>query len=125
MSIIKLPLLFAGSLGERRLFTLFDSGAHLSCIHPDFVHGLEIATELGVPRKLITAGEGHFIEVTHRVALDFWINDVLVSDEFLLVSDLTEEVVIGAYTMQKWRMRLDFELDVVHINTKVMDLKLM
>lgn len=125
MSVIKLPLLFTGSLGEKRLYTLFDSGANLSCIHPDFVEGLECPNPLSETRKIITASAGQFIEVTHRVTVDFWINDVFVSDEFLIVPGLTEEAVVGAVTMQKWRMRLDFELDVVHINPKVMDLKLM
>ncbi len=41
MSVLKLPLLFAGSKGEKHIYTLFDSGANLSCIHPDFVKNLE------------------------------------------------------------------------------------
>ncbi len=39
MSVIKLPLLFAGSKGEKHLYTLFDSGANLSCINPDYSRG--------------------------------------------------------------------------------------
>ena len=35
MSIIKHPLLYVGSKGEKYLYTLFDSGANLSCINPE------------------------------------------------------------------------------------------
>ncbi len=41
MSIIKHPLLFVGSKGEKTVYTLFDSGSHLSCIHPDLLKDLE------------------------------------------------------------------------------------
>ena len=61
MSVIKLPLLFAGSKGERTVYTLFDSGTNLSCIHPDFVKDLEEKVPLARTRKIATASEGHFI----------------------------------------------------------------
>jgi hypothetical protein len=58
--------------------------------------------------------------------LIFYLNDVLLSDEFLLVSGLSEEAIIGAATMQKWRIKLDFEHDTVLVDPKVaqMELKL-
>ena len=42
MSIIQIPILYAGSKGDKHLSTLFDSGAHLSCINPKFIEELEI-----------------------------------------------------------------------------------
>ena len=51
--------------------------------------------------------------------LDFEINDLKLSDEFMVVPDLSEETVIGATTMQKWRMKLDFDHDAVIIDPKV------
>ena len=124
MSIIKLPLLFAGNKGEKHLYTLFDSGANLSCIHPDFVQGIAEKQSLGRIRKLPTASEGHFIEVKDAVRLDFYINDVLLSDEFLVVPGLSEEAIIGAATMQKWRIKLNFEHDTVEVDPKVAKLQL-
>jgi hypothetical protein len=107
MSIIKHPLLFAGSLGEKHLYTLYDSGANLSCINPEYLADLETPTHLGRIRMMGTAAEGHYIEVTHRVSLDFYMDDVLLSDEFLVIPGLSEEAIIGAATMQKWRIKLD------------------
>ena len=124
MSIIKLPLLFAGSLGEKHIYTLYDSGANLSCIHPDQVEGLEIPTHLGRTRSVSTAAQGHHIEVTHRVSLDFYMDDVLLSDEFLIIPGLSEDAIIGAATMQKWRIKLDFEHDTAVVDPKVAKMQL-
>ena len=124
MSLIKLPLLFAGSQGERNLYTLFDSGANLSCISPDGVDGLETPVKLGRTRLIGTASEGHFIEVKDAVRLDFYIEDVLLSDEFLIVPGLSEEAIIGAATLQKWRIKLNFEHDTVEVDPKVAKMQL-
>lgn len=124
MSVIILPILYTGSLGETRMMTLFDSGANLSCINPDFLANIEIPVKLGHKRRVYTASEDHYIEVHERVSLDFYLEDVLLSDEFLLVPGLGEEAIIGAATMQKWRIKLDFENDKVHVDPKMARLQL-
>jgi hypothetical protein len=124
MSVIKLPLLFVGSKGESRLYSLFDSGANLSCINPDYLNQLEVPVKLGRKRNVYTAAEGHYIEIESAVRLDFYLEDVLLSDEFLVVPGLSEEAVIGAATMQKWRIKLDFEFDTVHVDPRVAKLQL-
>ncbi len=124
MSIIKVPILFVGSLGEKRLYTLYDSGANLSCISPDYLADLEKPTQLGVIRQIGTAAVGHYIEVTQAVRLDFYMDDVLLSDEFLVIPGLSEEAIIGAATMQKWRIKLDFEHDIAIVDPKVAKMQL-
>lgn len=124
MSIIKEPLLFIGSKGEKRLYSLFDSGVNLSCIHPEYASEIETLVALGRVRKIATAAEGHFIEVKFAVRLDFYIGDVLLSDEFLVVPSLSEEAIIGAATMQKWRIKLDFEHDKAIVDPKVAKMQL-
>ena len=124
MSVIKLPLLYVGSKGEKNLYTLFDSGANLSCANPDFIKDVETTISLGRVRKIATASENHFIEITQVIRLDFYIHDILLSDEFLLVPGLSEEAIIGAATLQKWRIKLDFEHDTVIVDPKVAKLQL-
>ena len=124
MSIIKQPLLYAGSLGEKHIYTLYDSGENLSCIHPDNIEGLEVPTNLGRTRKISTAAAGHFIEVTQAVRLDFYMGDTLLSDEFLVIPGLSEDAIIGAATMQKWRIKLDFEHDIAIVDPKVAKMQL-
>ena len=124
MSIIKHPLLYVGSKGEKTLYTLFDSGENLSCIHPDQAPELATLEHLGRVRRLATADEGHFIEIEHVIRVDFYINDILLSDEFLVVPGLSEEAVIGAATMQKWRIKLDFEHDRLIVDPRVSKMQL-
>jgi predicted aspartyl protease len=124
MSIIKLPLRFEGSKGEKILYSLFDSGANLSCINEEFAMLIANPEAFLHPRRLATASEHHFIEITHRISVDFYINDIHLSDEFLVVPHLSEEIVIGAATLQKWRIKLDFEHDTVYVDPKVAKLQL-
>lgn len=124
MSVIKLPLQFVGEQGEKTLYALFDSGANLSCINPNMVDGLSSPIRMGRPRRISTAAEGHYIEVNEWVLLEFYINDVLLSDEFLLIPGLSEEAIIGAATFQKWRIRLNFETDKVEVDPKVARMQL-
>jgi hypothetical protein len=124
MSVIRIPIHYTGSAGEKQLLTLFDSGANLSCIDRDTIESLALAVPLGVKRELATTTKAHYIEVHERVHLNFYIEDTLLSDEFLLIPNLSEEVIIGAATMQKWRIKLDFETDSVHVNADAARLQL-
>jgi hypothetical protein len=124
MSVLKLPLLYVGSKGEKHLYTLFDSGANLSCINPEFVEGLANLESLGRTRLVSTASEGHYIEIKDVIRVDFYLHDVLLSDEFLVVPGLSEEAIIGAATMQKWRIKLNFEEDTVEVDPKVAKMQL-
>jgi hypothetical protein len=93
-------------------------------MNPDFVDNLEVPVNLGRPRRVYTASENHYIEIKQVVRLDFYLQDVLLSDEFLIVPGLSEEAIIGAATMQKWRIKLDFEHDTVFVDPKVSRLQL-
>ena len=46
-------------------------------------------------------------------------NDVELSDEFYIKEELFEEAVIGASTMQKWKMKLDFENEKVEADPRI------
>jgi predicted aspartyl protease len=119
MSIIKLPLHFEGSLGEKNLYTLFDSGATFSCISPESAEGLGNPEKLFRPMEVATAAVGHFLRITERISVDFYIDDIRLSDEFYLIPGLSEEAILGVNTFQKWRMKLDFEHDTVIVDPKV------
>lgn len=124
MSVIKLPLRFEGSKTDKILYTLFDSGASLSCISDDFAAQLTELIAFRKPKRVNTAAEGHYMEIKHKITVDFYIDDVNLSDEFLVVPGLSEEAIIGAATMQKWRIKLDFENDRVIVDPKVAKLQL-
>ncbi len=117
--IIRIPLRFEGSKGEKNLYALFDSGATYSCISEESVADLEELITLHRPLRLATASTATFMEITQRTTLDFYHDEVRLSDEFLVVPGLSEEVIIGAATMQKWRLKLDFEHDNVIVDPQV------
>lgn len=119
MGIIKLPILFEGSKGEKVLYALFDSGATFSCIHPDFVGEIEQTNTLRHPLEVSTASQGHYIKIEEALRADFYFQEVRMSDEFMVVPNLSEEAIIGVTTMQKWRIKLDFEHDTVIVDPKI------
>ncbi len=116
--ILRIPLRFEGSKGEKNLYALFDSGATYSCISEESVEELEELIRLHTPLRLATASEATFMEIRYTTRLDFYHEDVRLSDEFLVVPGLSEEVIIGAATMQKWRLKLDFENDRVIVDPR-------
>lgn len=117
--IIRLPLRFEGSKGEKHLYALFDSGATYSCISEELIDELENPSTLLRPMRLATASENTFMEISKCSRLDFYHEDIRLSDEFLVVPGLSEQVIIGAHTMQKWRLKLDFENDTVIVDPRV------
>lgn len=60
----------------------------------------------------------HYIKIENTLRTDFYFNDICLSDEFMVVPDLGEDANIGANTMQKWRIKSDFENDTVIIDPK-------
>ena len=117
--IIRIPMRFEGSKGEKTLHALFNSGASHSCISKRSLKDLEEPVELRSPLILATAIVATFMEITHSTTLDFYHEEARLADEFLVVPGLSEEVIIGAATMQKWRLKLDFEHDKVIVDPAV------
>ena len=125
MAVIIRKILLKGSKGEIEKEALFDSGSTYSCIHPDIAERLGIVEPLPKPRQFLTAKEGEIVEATGRVTLDFYIDDYLLSDEFMVVENLSNGVIIGAKTLQAWRIKLDFEHDQVIVDPRAKKLYLL
>ncbi|MFH1004104.1 MAG: retropepsin-like aspartic protease [Bacteroidota bacterium] len=118
MSIISQAVKFVGSKGEAKVETLFDSGASYSFINKTVANKLGNLEKLPEPLSFETASKEQYIKIKERVILDFYINDIRFSDEFLISENLSEDVIIGIATMQKWRMKLDFDNDKVIVDKK-------
>lgn len=121
--ILRKEIEILGSKGTRKVVALFDSGATYSIISENIAREIEIFTPLPQPKKLKIA-DGNYIRITHAVRIDFKINGIDLSDEFLVFEKLPEDVIIGASTMQKWRIKLDFENEDVIVNPDVAKLVL-
>lgn len=74
--------------------------------------------------KLPLRFEGSKKDKTLCTLFDSGANLSCISDEFLVIPGLSEEAIIGAATMQKWRIKLDFENVRVIVDPKVAKLQL-
>ena len=120
--IWRITLSFIGSKRQEKLYALFDTGSTYSCIREDLAEKIGLLDKLSGCRYFSTASANEFLKVESGMRLDFEINDVLLSDEFMVVPHLSEEVIIGVTTMQKWRIKLDFEQDTVYVDPRVANL---
>ena len=68
---------------------------------------------------MATSSLGHYLKIEYSTRLDFYYEDIRLSDEFMIVPGLSEDVILGVNTFQKWSIKLDFEHDKVQIDPKV------
>jgi len=124
MAVIQKEIKLVGSKGKRNEVVLFDNGATYSCLEKSLAEELGILDRLPELFEIETAEKERKIKIKEHISLVFYINGYRFSDEFMVVENLSEPVIIGAATLQKWRMKLDFENDEVIIDPRVTKLRL-
>ena len=124
MAVIEKELRLAGSKGERKVKAIFDSGSTYSCIEPELAEELATVEPLPEPMDFGTAEQERKLTARERVSLNFYLDGYRFSDEFMLIPHLSEAVLIGAKTLQAWRLKLNFETDEVIIEPRVTKLRL-
>jgi hypothetical protein len=102
-----------GSNGPAALETPLDSGATYSCIRPDLAEKREAVRPLPRALGFETASEGAFVRVENRVTVDFHLNDLRLTDELRVVPKVSGDAILGATTMQKRTIRLEFEQEAI------------
>ena len=68
--IIKIPVRFEGSNGDKILYTLFDSGSTFSFIHPDYAELIADPQKLKHSLEVATASEGHYLKISEKILTD-------------------------------------------------------
>ena len=121
MGVISYKVKLKGSRGEVEAEALFDSGASMSFIKKSLAQKLGMIDKLPEPIEFETARQGDYIIAEERVTLDFWLDGDRLSDEFLVLPDdvMSEDVIVGASTMQKWRIVIDMEQEKVYSSRKI------
>ena len=119
MSVLYHRIKLSGSKDEFETEALFDGGATYSVIRKDIAEKLGNLEKIRTPLKFRAAKEGAELTATEKVVLDFYIDNTRFSDEFIVIENLDEEVIIGAKTMQSWRFKLDYENERVLFDPKV------
>lgn len=125
MGILVKPVTLRGDKGQIELDGMFDTGSTYSVIRKDIAEQLATVVPLDEPIVLRTAEQGRQLTVTHRVVLTIWLNGYRLSDEFVVVEQLSRPVLIGAATMQKWRMRLDMANEEIIVDPTATELWLL
>ncbi len=103
---------------------IFDSSVNISFINAIQLTDFAEPQQLGRFRNISFSADSKPIVVKHVVCLDFFINGILLSDEFFVVSHLYIDAIIGMPTIRKWRIKLNFEDDKVEVDPKVAELQL-
>ena len=131
MAVIEKLIKLKGSIGEKDIAAIFDSGSTYSCIQPELAKKLARAEPLPGPKdfdtvhRMLRTEKKRKVTAKERVSLDFDLNGYTFSDEFMIIPELSDPVIIGAATLQKWRMKLNFETDEVIIDPRVTKLRLL
>jgi len=125
MAITEQKIRLVGSKCSMDVMALFDSGATYSCVRADLARRLEKVVPIPGAMTFSTAKKGETLTARERISVNFYINGCRLSDEFMVIPGLIEPAIIGAATMQKWRMKLDFERDRAIVDPRVTKLRLL
>ena len=110
MGVLVERIRLRGSKGSVEREALFDTGATYSFVRAELAEELGVVDSLPEPMEFETAKEGEKLLIQKVVHLEFSLEGERLSDEFLVAENaLTEEVIIGAKTMQAWGIVLDME----------------
>ncbi len=128
VSVLQKEILLSGTKGRRRCMALFDSESSFSIIRRDIAEALQPLSPLVDLENWIfeTAQAGQLVQVRFSVALTFHFDDSKehFHDEFFVFDECSEEAIIGARTMQTWKIVLDFQNDEIRYPKTAMRLRI-
>lgn len=125
MGILVKQVTLRGDKGQVELDGMFDTGATYSVIRKDIAEQIATVIPLDEPITLRTSEQSRQLTATHCICLTIWLNGYRLSDEFLVLEELSRPVLIGAATMQKWRIRLDMANEEVIVDPTATELWLL
>jgi len=125
MAVIQKMVRLVRIKGEQTVPAIFGSGATYSCIQPELAERLEVVLALPEPTDFDTAKERERLRAVEVVRLNFYLDGLRFSDELMLIPGLSEPLIIGAATLRKWRLKLDFEAHEAIIDPRVTQLRLL
>jgi len=119
MAVLWQKIKLGGSRGEVEINPLFDSGTTYSIIKKDIAQKIALIDKLPDPIRFNAVNQKAGLIISEAIRADFYLDGTRFSDEFLVADDITEDVIIGAGTMQRWRFKLDFENERVVFDPNV------
>ena len=123
MGLIYKEVAFKGDKGDRKFHALWDNGSSESFIRRDLAEGVETILRLDAPREF-EMGKGNLSVSESTGVLSVEVEGFNLFWHFLVVPNLSEELIIGADFLQRWKIKLDPETERIIIDPKALKLKL-
>ena len=121
MGLIYKEVVLRGDKGEGEFQALWDNGSSESFIRRDLAEGVGTILRLDAPREF-EMGKGSLSVSESTGVLSVEVEGFNLFWHFLVVPDLSEELIIGADFLQRWKIKLDPERII--IDPKALKLKL-
>lgn len=112
----------AGSLGAKVVRALFDTGASHCFIRKDVAEAISPLSR--APRKLQFETATGVAETEEVIFAEVWVNGYPLFWTFLVVPELSEELILGSDFFQRWKIRLDPEREEIILDPNALKLKL-
>ncbi|MEW6096000.1 MAG: 2-C-methyl-D-erythritol 4-phosphate cytidylyltransferase [bacterium] len=123
MGLIYKKITIGGDKGEMAVNALFDTGASESFIHENIANQIATTLKLHLPRRF-ELGKGTMLVDTSTGVLDVIVNGANLFGAFLVAKELSEEAILGADFLQRWKISIDIEKEELLIDEKALKLKL-
>lgn len=123
MGLIYKEVVLRGDKGEERFQALWDNGSSESFIRRDLAGNVGTILRLSAPRQF-EMGKGMLSVEESTGIVDVKVAGFDLFWHFLVVPDLSEELIIGADFLQRWKIKLDPESERIIIDPKALKLKL-
>lgn len=123
MGLIYKEVVLRGDKGARRSQALWDNGASESFIRRDLAEKVGTIVKLSAPRQF-EMGKGTLLVEESTGIVDLEVEGYSLFWHFLCVPELSEELIIGADFLQRWKIKLDPENEKLIIDPKALRLKL-
>lgn len=123
MGLIYKDVSLKGDKGEGKFRTLWDNGSSESFVRRDLAEKVGTILKLSALREF-ERGKGTLLVAQSTGILDVEVEGYNLFWHFLVVSDLSEELIIGADFLQRWKIKLDSQNERIIIDPKALKLKL-
>ena len=121
MGLIYKEVVLRGDKGEGEFQALWNNGSSESFIRRDLAEGVGTILRLDAPREF-EMGKGDLLVGESTGVLSVEVEGFNLFWHFLVVPNLSEELIIGADFLQRWKIKLDPERII--IDPKALKLKL-
>jgi len=123
MGLIYKEVVLRGDKGEGKFQALWDNGSSESFMRRDLAEGVGTILRLDAPREF-EMGRGSLSVSESTGVLSVEVEGFNLFWHFLVVPNLSEELIIGADFLQRWEIKLDPESERIIIDPKALKLKL-